>query len=175
MIYGIKWVAMIVVILFLGVAVAPSINADFKDNLKLNVNSPLFSIRSKSVISNYGHYVKCSYMKDDLVIDISFHKDQYIGFKVGKLRRWVNFLDIELENEGRGLLQFYSNRYNIVGNIQLEKFSDKFGDIVHIPRGHNLSIKITYSGVIEGFGCIIYKIIEAIRFVFFDYIYYSHN
>ena len=45
-----KWFALLGLLLFLGMAVAPSINADFKDNLKSNVNSPLFNKRVQSAI-----------------------------------------------------------------------------------------------------------------------------
>ena len=82
--HSLKWFALLGLMLFLGVAVAPSINADVQKNLICNI-SPLFTASIEKAIFKDTKSVKTSYIGEN-------KRQTYISTEIKTHQKCMNYL-----------------------------------------------------------------------------------
>ncbi len=143
-----KVFALLGLLLFLGLAVAPSINADFKVNLKSNVNSPLFNKRIRNAIEeDYKESLYTEFIGEnsDITIPISSNAEDSKYFK------YISKLTEELNIEP-DLISDLINKLESSSLLKLD--SDIFEPLSKMNEEQKKFYSKDYScGVTVGYGC----------------------
>ena len=121
-----KWFALLGLLLFLGVAVAPIINANISKEFDSNISSPLFNKRITNAIESVDTVLfNCSFIGENSEIDISFSSNREFSRYIANIYRIADEVDVNKKDisEFISKLHFWlleNNDVDFVDRLEVE-------------------------------------------------------